>query len=73
MNRIDTRAGLSSSMREQLEDTLTRVKERQRKRPLKNTLYTAQRPTVGQTSYMVLIKAGFTLEEATAYLQNVTT
>lgn len=69
MNRIDTRAGLSSSMREQLEDTLTRVKERQRKRPLKNTLYTAQRPTVGQTSYMVLIKAGFTLEEATAFLQ----
>ena len=69
MNRIDTRAGLSSSMREQLEDTLTRVKERQRKRPLKNTLYTAQRPTVGQTSYMVLIKAGFTLEEATAFLR----
>ena len=69
MNRIDARAGLSSSMREQLEDTLTRVKERQRKRPLKNTLYTAQRPTVGQTSYMVLIEAGFTLEEATAFLQ----
>ena len=69
MNRIDDRTGLSSSMREQLEETLTRVKERQRKRPLKNTLYTAQRPTVGQTSYMVLIKAGFTLEEATAFLQ----
>ena len=69
MNRIDDRTGLSSSMREQLEETLTRVRERQRKKPLKNRLYTAQRPTVGQTSYMVLIKAGFTLEEATAYLQ----
>lgn len=70
MTRIDSRLGMSLPMREQLEETLTRVKERQRKRPLKNTLYNAQRPTVGQTSYMVLIKAGFTLEEATAYLQN---
>ena len=46
-----------------------RVKERRHKRPLKNTLYNYQAPKTICTSYMVLIKAGLTYEQAIEFFR----
>lgn len=50
-------------------DLSFRVKERRHKRPLKNTLYHPKPPKAGNTSYMVLIKAGLTYEQAIEFFR----
>ena len=45
------------------------VKERRHKRPIKNTLYHPKPPKAGNTSYMVLIRAGLTYEQAIEFFR----
>lgn len=45
------------------------VAERKRKRGVRNTLYNYQAPKTSCTSFMALIKAGFTYEQAIEFLK----